>query len=133
MKKLWIFVICLVLCGCTKGKNTGSGGKVPSSKTEASVVTTSWFDTYKKIDSDMTLEITETKDLENAMAFKFSDGKHSFEDYVILDSKDDHKAVCDLGEDGIVITFTKTNDGIDVSVGGQFFYLDDDITGSFRR
>ena len=136
MKKILVMFLCAILCACSPRKASFKPNKTDrdsSVTVDESVTESPWVGTYKKTDSDMTLEITATEDLENAMAFKFSDDDHTFEDYCTLDNENENKAKCDLGEDGIVITFEKKEDEIKISVEGEFFYLDNDITGTFRR
>ena len=107
-------VLCLI-CACSAKQKSSDKS--------------SWFGEYKK--GDITLAIEDTDDFENAFEFSIDNGNDSYGEVAFYE--DDDHAKIDLGEEGIVISFTKNNDIISCSVEGDFTYFDGDITGDFRR
>lgn len=118
MKKAWIIaVLCVSLCGC--------GNTAQSKKSY------SWYDDYTK--GKVKMVIKKTNEYKNAMEFDFTYGSEDYSDFAYFSTHNKNKATCDLGEDGIIITFTKKDDIINVSTQGNFTYFSQDINGTYRR
>jgi len=129
MKKVLLILLCALIIGGCHNKSKQSVITQSNKTDDSSALTMSWYGHFNK--GNMTLDIEETNDYEEALIFTLSDGKSKYEDYGFFET--DQKVTCDLGEDGIIITLTKGDDAITISVEGNFDYLNGDITGSYRR
>ncbi len=96
-----MIIMCVCLLGCTQAKKN-----------------TSYEGTYQK--DDIVLTIKKASDPQNAYTYSLTKGSKTYSDYALLE---DNVLSSDLGEDGVVITFSLDQD-IKVKVEGDFSVIE---------